>query len=187
LTVKGGDQLEDYPIEFIKSFLYGNFIKIWGKTYNPRQRLWERERSFSYFICDGCGKEKIFYATYPIEGSNIFGLYCWDCWKKRTGANKRVDLISLTYVFDDDDFINYIDFLRALENIKFTARQKHVLHFYMMDYSERMIAEKLELHQTTVHEHLKTIFKKIYEYLNGYPIKTPSQTPLIVRGNIKQC
>jgi len=169
----GGDFLEDYPINFIKSYLWGRYIRKREKTYNPGYLI--NEFPYRLFICWGCYEEKIFYATYPIPGTHWHGLYCWSCWKKRTGAKKRVDTGINSYVFDDGDFIEWLDISNALEKIKFTARQKHVLHFYMMEYSERMIAEKLELHQTTVHEHLKTIFKKIYEYLNGYPIKTPSQ------------
>lgn len=165
--------MEDYPINFIKSYLWGKFIRKREKTFNPGHIL--NEFPYRLFTCDGCGKERIFYATYPIPGTHWHGLYCWSCWKKRTGAKKKVDVGFNFYIFDNEDFIEYLDISHALEKIKFTARQKHVLHFYMMEHSERMIAEKLELHQTTVHEHLKTIFKKIYEYLNGYPIKTPSQ------------
>ena len=45
----------------------------------------------------------------------------------------------------------------------------------MMEYSERMIAEKLEISQPAIHKQLNRIFKLIYEYLNGEVIKTPSQ------------
>ncbi len=123
----------------------------------------------------GCYEEKIFYATYPIPGTHWHGLYCWSCWKKRTGAKKRVDTGINSYIFDNEDFIEYLDISNALEKINFTARQKHVLHFYMLEYSERMIAEKLELHKTTVHRTLKMIFQEIYEFLNGNVTKTPSQ------------
>jgi len=85
--------------------------------------------------------------------------------EEKNGAKKRVDVGFNFYVFDDGDFIEWLDISNALEKIKFTARQKHVLHFYMMEYSERMIAEKLELHQTTVHRTFKAIFQKIYEFL----------------------
>ena len=99
MTVKGGDQLEDYPINFIKSYLWGRYIRKREKTYNPGHIL--NEFPYRLFICWGCYEEKIFYATYPIPGTHWHGLYCWSCWKKRTGAKKRVDTGINSYVFDD--------------------------------------------------------------------------------------
>jgi hypothetical protein len=172
--------LEDYPIEFIKSYLWGKYIRKREKTYNPGHIL--NEFPYRLFICDGCGKERIFYATHPIPGTRWHGLYCWSCWKKRTRAKKKVDVGFNFYIFDNEDFIEYLDISHALEKIEFTARQKHVLHFYMMEHSERMIAEKLELHKTTVHRTLKAIFQEIYSFLNGNVTKTPSKCTHISEG-----
>ncbi|OQA58102.1 MAG: regulatory protein [Candidatus Atribacteria bacterium ADurb.Bin276] len=192
--------MEDYSIEFIKSYLWGKYIRKREKTHNPGHILNEFSYWFStddkhgrspkdlskrFFICDGCGKERIFYATYPIPDTHWNGLYCWQCWKKRTGAKKRVDMGINSYIFDNKDFIEYLDISNALEKVNFTTRQKHVLHFYMMEYSERMIADVLEISRKAVRIHLNRVFEKIFEYLNGYVLpKTTSQRALIVRRNI---
>ena len=182
--------MEDYPINFIKSYLWGRYIRKREKTYNPGHVLNEFSLWFStddkhgrspkdlskrFFICDGCGKERIFYATYPIPGTHWHGSYCWLCWRKRTGAKKRLNMGINSYVFDNEDFIEWLDISNALEKIELSTRQKQVLHFYMMEYSERMIAEKLEISHQAVHKLLTRIFKLIYEYLNGEVAKTPSQ------------
>jgi hypothetical protein len=58
LTVKGGDQLEDYPINFIKSYLWGRYIRKREKTYNPVHLI--NEFPYRLFTCDVAIKKKYF-------------------------------------------------------------------------------------------------------------------------------
>ena len=166
----------DYSYEYIKYFLYGCYIRYRELFFNPG-RMKQREERQVYFICDGCKKKRLFYATYPIKNCSSllsFNLYCWNCWKRLNKATIRLDPdVSLSYMPDDEKFYSYLDMTKALENIKFSTRQKQVLYFYMKEYDCRLIADNLNISHRTVRGHLHEAIKKIYEFLNGDPAQNP--------------
>ena len=76
---------------------------------------------------------------------------------------------SHSWFFEDDKQAEYLDFIRAIEGVELTVKQKKILRLYMLEYTQEQIAEQLKITKQTVSEQLNSIFKKIFNFLNYIP------------------
>ena len=91
---------------------------------------------------------------------------CIKCYRKLTGKGKHLLNASHSWFFEDDKQVEYLDFIRAIEGVELTVKQKKILRLYMLEYTQEQIAEQLRVTQQTVKIYLDRIIKKIFKYLN---------------------
>lgn len=85
---------------------------------------------------------------------------------KTYGKGKHLLNASHSWFFEDDKQVEYLDFIRAIEGVELTVKQKKILRLYMLEYTQEQIAEQLRVTQQTVKIYLDRIIKKIFKYLN---------------------